>query len=97
MGVSEDDFWRCTPIELDALLDKIAERDEARERAAALRAALIAAEVHNANRVDGRGRRIGYRKPVQPADYLRESQEVQYVSGETLRGLVHDWLRKGRN
>lgn len=93
-GISEDDFWRCTPEELNALLEKIGERDEARERAAALRAALIASEIHNAHRCNSSGKRILWRDTVDIGDYL--PQPVKYVDGEELRSIVHDWLGKGR-
>lgn len=92
-GVSEEDFWRCTPDELNALLASIAEREAARERAAALRAGLIASEVHNANRGNRTGGRFVYTGPPrQLTDYVK--MPVQVVDGPTLRDLIHGWMRR---
>lgn len=92
--MQDHEFWASTPREVGALLHAFADREEERERAATLRAALIAAEIHNAHRADSQGRRMLYKgQPVEPGDYLR--QPVQYVDGETLRDIVHSWLRKG--
>lgn len=77
------------------MLEKIRDRDEARERAAALRAALIASEIHNANRINYKGQRIGYKDAVEAADYLTGPKPVQYVDGEELRSIVHGWIGKG--
>jgi len=95
-GIPDDVFWESTITEIVALLEKIGEREEARERNAALRAGLIASEIYNANRVDSRGRSIAYRGPPRGAgDYVK--QPVQNVDGETMRDLVRSWLRQGRN
>lgn len=77
------------------MLGKIRERDVARERAAVLRAAFIAAEIHNAHRVNARGVRIFYKDAMKPADFLPKSEQpVQYVDGEELRSIVRGWIGK---
>lgn len=62
------------------------ERTEARERAATLRAGLVASAIYNVHRKKGT-------RPFAPEDFVKTP--VQYVDGEELRDIVHSWLRKG--
>lgn len=66
-GIPDELFWRCDIEELVLLLRAIHERDAAIERAANMRAGLIAAVIVNTNPYRKRGA-----PTVKPADFFRE-------------------------
>jgi hypothetical protein len=68
-GVPDHLFWRLTPVELGSLLGKMAEVHEAEERAAVLRAGLVAATVHNVHRRKGT-------RAAKPSDYLKKPPAI---------------------
>jgi hypothetical protein len=76
-------FWRSTPAEVGALLEAIAERDAARERAANLRAGLVAAAVYNVHRRKGA-------QPIRPEDFLREEPKV--LTPEEMEQMMDGWM-----
>lgn len=85
-------FWASTPQEVGALLSAIAEKREQEQRAAVLRAGLIASAVHNAHRADSQGRRYFHTGPaMQPGDYLR--RDVRYLEPEEFAAELRAWAR----
>ena len=82
-GVPDELYWRSTPVEVGALLDELVEVEGRRERNAAYRAALIAAEVKNTLRSKYSD------KYWRPEDFMRdEPKQTRIVSPKEMR----DWL-----
>lgn len=66
-GVPDELYWRSTPLEVGALLDQIVDLESRRERAAALRAGLVASAVYNVHRRKGA-------KALKPSDFVAGPQ-----------------------
>jgi hypothetical protein len=86
--MSDDLYWRLTPVETGALLDEIVALESRRERSRDLRAGLVAASIYNTT-----PRKPGSpnaRKVYQPEDFVgREHTEPTIVPrGEMIRQLV---------
>lgn len=80
-GVPDELYWRSTPVEVGALLDAMDERESRQERAAILRAGLVASAVYNVHRKKG--------KPaVKPQDFIRKQHKVQVVKPSELRAKL---------
>jgi len=72
-------------METGALLEKMAEKALAEEKAATLRAGLIAAAVYNVNRKKGS-------RPIKPQDFLaRSANPVVEVEPEEMERLLDAW------
>lgn len=76
-------YWRLTPEEVFAVLREVAQR----ERAASLRAALVAATIVNVHR--RKGARL-----VQPEDFLEDRSERQYMTPQQGAQFMRQWARQ---
>jgi len=83
-GVPDEVFWRLTPQELLAMF----ERKREAERAAFLRAGLVAATIVNVNRRPGT-------RAVEAADFLQESRRAEdYMNPAEGRRFMDQWVRE---
>lgn len=83
-GVSDDLFWRSTPVELEELLYQIGEREKRLQIAATERAGLIASMVYNVNRRKGR-------RALKPSDFVK--REPRRLTPEEWERELDGWMR----
>jgi hypothetical protein len=81
-GVPEDLYWRSTPYEVRMLIRALHDRRKQEDRAATLRAGMIAAAVYNVHRRKGA-------RPVKPTDFVREERKV--VDPDTMVEILDGW------
>lgn len=82
-GLSEDVFWNSTAKEIAAVLQEVRQQEDNANR----RAALIAAQITNAN---------PYRKgpPVRVEDFLVSRGRDQYMSVEEGSKHMKQWMKQ---
>lgn len=76
-----------TPVETEALLEAIREREEDRERRAILRAGLVAATILNLYRKPGH-------PPVVPQDFLARPKAPAPNSADEWVDGMRDWAKR---
>jgi len=79
-GIPNALYWTLTPAEVVAVVREVA----LRERAANLRAGLIAATLMNIHRKKGS-------RLIQPGDFLRRPRE--YMTVEAAQEFMHSWAK----
>jgi hypothetical protein len=87
-GIPDELFWRLTPVEAGALINQLVELESRRERAARLRAGLIAATIMNTT-----PRRKGDHKVYQPTDFWKDRKvsNVEIVAPAVMARRLAAW------